>query len=238
MSANTDDYFPLTSPNVSIAPSPLMRTESTVVQSAFTEPTIHSAMSVAHNSSFARPMLMRSDSVAPPPLMRTESTVVQSAFLFEDNDNGSIPEFNMNEDSGKDQGFKHGLEKILNCECIHENAEFERIDPNGHIYRAGNMKFADESVYFGEWSHNRFRGEGTLIAGKKSRFVGRTYGGSWYMNDMMERSGSGKIAFTDGNIYTGIWVDGHRQCKIGKTVDSHGNISYNGMWHNDEQCQA
>ena len=190
----------------SVAPPALMRTNS-VVPPALTEPTNQTAIPAAYNSSLPRPMLMRSDSIRPPPLVRTESTVVPSAFLFADQEDSSIPDFNQNNGDAS-HGLVNGLEKILQCECVLVNAEFERIDPTGNIYRAGNMRFADESVYFGEWSHNRFRGEGTLITGKSSRFAGRTYGGSWYTNDMMERCGSGKIAFADGSVYTGEWVDG------------------------------
>ena len=94
--------------------------------------------------------------------------------------------------------------------------EIDKLIPDGN----GQAKFADGSVYAGEWAEGTRTGKGTCIFADSS-----VYNGNWQADT---RQGWGVMKYTDGRVYRGIW---HADTYHGKGTLIYPDSSiYQGEW--------
>ena len=120
---------------------------------------------------------------------------------------------------------------------VTRNAVYQGADLNGCGYGAGTIAFDDGATYYGEWTNDRFHGNGIFSAGNHPRFAGRTYNGVWRTEDT-QLYGEGTISFPDGSLYSGGWMNGYRH-GYGTYTDASGGLMYAGVWFEDRPaCQT
>ena len=232
--------FTMSSSNNVIAPPRLVRSESSAHYEVSPSPLRRA------DSRSVQPMpfgLTRSYSNAPP-LMRSESGEV---YLCDDTfdeagDDDSQQMFDIAIDLATDWFQQDGSTQINMHEPLHggrvtHNAVYQGADLNGCGYGAGTIAFDDGATYYGEWTNDRFHGNGIFTAGNHPRFAGRTYNGVWRTKDT-QLYGEGTISFHDGSLYSGGWMNGYRH-GYGTYTDASGTVIYAGMWHEDRHvCQT
>jgi hypothetical protein len=129
------------------------------------------------------------------------------------------------------------MHEPLHGRRVSDNAVYQGADLNGCGYGAGIIAFDDGATYYGEWTNDRFHGNGIFTAGDHPRFAGRTYNGVWRTEDT-QLYGDGTISFADGSLYVGGWMNGYRH-GYGTYTDASGEVSYAGVWHEDRpSCQT
>lgn len=218
----------MSSANNTIAPPRLVRSESSAHYALAPSPLRRANSRHVQQVPFG---LTRSYSNAPQ-LMRTESGEVYSG----DEPNGGTV------DLATDWFQQDGSTQINMHEPLHggrvsHNAAYQGADLNGCGYGAGTIAFDDGATYYGEWTNDRFHGNGIFTAGNHPIFAGRTYNGVWRSEDT-QLYGEGTISFPDGSLYSGGWMNGHRH-GYGTYTDASGTVMYAGMWHEDRPvCQT
>ena len=223
--------FTMSSSNNTIAPPRLVRSESSAHYAISPSPLRRADSRSVQPVPFG---LTRSYSNAPP-LMRSESGEV---YCFDDtfDDGGGTV------DLATDWFQQDGSTQINMHEPLHggrvtHNAVYQGADLNGCGYGAGTIAFDDGATYYGEWTNDRFHGNGIFSAGDHPRFAGRTYNGVWRTEDT-QLYGEGTISFPDGSLYSGGWMNGDRH-GYGTYTDASGSIMYAGVWHEDRPvCQT
>jgi len=227
-----------------IAPPRLVRSESSAHYAVASSPLRRA------NSRSVQPVpfgLTRSYSNAPP-LMRTESGEV---YLIDDS-------FDEAGDEDPQQMFDVAIDTVdlatdwfprdnsaaqinmhepLHGGRVTHNAVYQGADLNGCGYGAGTIAFDDGATYYGEWTNDRFHGNGIFSAGNHPKFAGRTYNGIWRTEDT-QLYGEGTISFLDGSLYVGRWMNGYRHGH-GTYTDASGEVVFAGVWHEDRpSCQT
>jgi len=227
----------MSSANNTIAPPRLVRSESSAHYALAPSPLRRANSRHVQSVPFG---LTRSYSNAPQ-LMRTESGEVYSGDEpFHDPivDATIYPSVNLTGDwFPRDDSTQINMHEPLHGGRVTHNAAYQGADLNGCGYGAGTIAFDDGATYYGEWTNDRFHGNGIFTAGNHPIFAGRTYNGVWRTEDT-QLYGEGTISFPDGSFYSGGWMNGYRH-GYGTYTDASGTVMYAGMWHEDRHvCQT
>ena len=225
----------MSSSNNFIAPPRLVRSESSAHYDVAPSPLRRANSRSVQHVQFG---LTRSYSNAPP-LMRTESGEVH---LRDEDSQQMFDVANDTVDLATDWFPRDGSTQINMHEPLHggrvsHNSVYQGTDLNGRGYGAGTIAFDDGATYYGEWTNDRFHGNGIFSAGNHHKFAGRTYNGIWRTEDT-QLYGDGTISFTDGSLYVGGWMNGYRH-GYGTHTDASGDVVFAGVWHEDRpSCQT
>ena len=229
----------MSSANNFIAPPRLVRTDSSAHYAISPSPLRRA------DSRHVQPVpfgLTRSYSNAPA-LMRSESGEVHCFDdTFDEAGDGASAIDGGTVDLTADWFQQDGSTQINMHEPLHggrvtHNAVYQGADLNGCGYGAGTIAFDDGATYYGEWTNDRFHGNGIFSAGDHPRFAGRTYNGVWHTEDT-QLYGEGTISFPDGSLYSGGWMNGDRH-GYGTYTDASGSVMYAGVWYEDRPaCQT
>jgi hypothetical protein len=93
----------------------------------------------------------------------------------------------------------------------------------------GTMRYADGSVYKGQFYHGRRHGRGGYMFKDGSRYKGD------FVKDLMQ--GIGELRFRDGSKYVGEWKRGKHD-GIGNMHSPSGMLCWAGTWKNGKQVRA
>ena len=233
----------MSSSNNTIAPPRLVRSDSSAHYAISPSPLRRADSRPVQPVPFG---LTRSYSNAPA-LMRSESGEVH---CFDDTFDESIDEDSQQTfDYGVDPNYavdraadwfpaaQINMHEPLHGGRVTHNAVYQGADLNWCGYGAGTIAFDDGATYYGEWTNDRFHGNGIFSAGDHPRFAGRTYNGIWHTEDT-QLYGEGTISFPDGSLYSGGWINGHRHGH-GTYTDASGTVMYAGVWYEDRPaCQT
>lgn len=102
---------------------------------------------------------------------------------------------------------------------------FEGQYANGERTK-GTMRYADGSVYKGQFFHGRRHGRGSYTFKDGSRYKGDFY------KDLMQ--GMGELRFRDGSSYVGEWEKGKHEGQ-GSMYSPDGMLCWTGMWKDGQQ---
>lgn len=92
-----------------------------------------------------------------------------------------------------------------------------------NIYWLGECKYADGSVYHGDWMNGKRHGLGKIVERNGYMYYG------WWEDDL--RHGQGEANYPDGSIYDGDWKY-DKKYGFGRITRPDGT-SYEGEWIND-----
>eukprot|EP00980_Cylindrotheca_fusiformis_P019057 scaffold6428_cov103-Cylindrotheca_fusiformis.AAC.3 len=93
----------------------------------------------------------------------------------------------------------------------------------------GTMRYADGSVYKGQFYHGRRHGRGSYTFKDGSRYKGD------FVKDLMQ--GIGELKFRDGSKYVGEWKRGKHD-GMGSMYSPEGSLCWAGTWKNGKQVRS
>ena len=108
-------------------------------------------------------------------------------------------------------GYYEGLGLLIWPDGLRIEGKWSAVEGNYGVYSA-TLNFNDGAVYKGQWSHDKFNGNGTMIYSN-----GMKYKGQWLKG---KRFGKGSLTYPNGKKFTGEFTEGF----LGNGIYKFGNL--------------